>query len=155
MVAGAARIRVTFTVDADGLLSVAAREQVSGVEARIEVKPSYGLSDAQIAEMLQSSFSTAEADMRARSVVEARVDAQRMLLATQSALDADGDLLPDAERYAIDAAMDALRAVAPSDDAAAIEAQTKTLAQATEAFAAQRMNRGIAQALSGKNIAAL
>ena len=155
MVAGAARIRVTFTVDADGLLSVAAREQVSGVEARIEVKPSYGLSDAQIAEMLQSSFSTAEADMRARSVVEARVDAQRMLLATQSALDADGDLLPDAERHAIDAAMDALRAVAPSDDAAAIEAQTKTLAQATEAFAAQRMNRGIAQALSGKNIAAI
>ena len=155
MVAGAARIRVTFTVDADGLLSVAAREQVSGVEARIEVKPSYGLSDAQIAEMLQSSFSTAEADMRARSVVEARVDAQRMLLATQSALDADGDLLTDAEREAIDAAMDALRAVAPSDDAAAIEAQTKTLAQATEAFAAQRMNRGIAQALSGKNIAAL
>ena len=155
MVAGAARIRVTFTVDADGLLSVAAREQVSGVEARIEVKPSYGLSDAQIAEMLQSSFSTAEADMRARSVVEARVDAQRMLLATQSALDADGDLLTDAERQTIDAAMDALRAVAPSDDAAAIEAQTKTLAQATEAFAAQRMNRGIAQALSGKNIAAL
>ena len=155
MVAGAARIRVTFTVDADGLLSVAAREQVSGVEARIEVKPSYGLSDAQIAEMLQSSFSTAEADMRARSVVEARVDAQRMLLATQSALDADGDLLQDAERHAIDAAMDALRAVAPSDDAAAIEAQTKTLAQATEAFAARRMNRGIAQALSGKNIAAL
>ena len=155
MVAGAARIRVTFTVDADGLLSVAAREQVSGVEARIEVKPSYGLSDAQIAEMLQSSFSTAEADMRARSVVEARVDAQRMLLATQSALDADGDLLQDAERHAIDAAMDALRAVAPSDDAAAIEAKTKTLAQATEAFAARRMNRGIAQALSGKNIAAL
>ena len=155
MVAGAARIRVTFTVDADGLLSVAAREQVSGVEARIEVKPSYGLSDAQIAEMLQSSFSTAEADMRARSVVEARVDAQRMLLATQSALDADGDLLQHAERQTIDAAMDALRAVAPSDDAAAIEAQTKTLAQATEAFAAQRMNRGIAQALSGKNIAAL
>ena len=155
MVAGAARIRVTLTVDADGLLSVAAREQVSGVEARIEVKPSYGLSDAQIAEMLQSSFSTAEADMRARSVVEARVDAQRMLLATQSALDADGDLLTDAERSAVDTAMDALRAVAPSDDAAAIEAQTKTLAQATEAFAAQRMNRGIAQALSGKNIAAL
>jgi molecular chaperone HscA len=155
MVAGAARIRVTFTVDADGLLSVAAREQVSGVEAKIEVKPSYGLSDAQIADMLQSSFSTAQADMRARSVVEARVDAQRMLLATQSALDADGDLLQDAERHAIDAAMDALRTMAPSDDAAAIEAQTKTLAQATEAFAAQRMNRGIAQALSGQNIATL
>ena len=155
MVAGAARIRVTFTVDADGLLSVAAREQVSGVEARIEVKPSYGLSDAQIAEMLQSSFSTSEADMRARSVVEARVDAQRMLLATQSALVADGDLLQAQERHTIDAAMGALRAITASDDAAAIEAQTKALAEATEAFAAQRMNRGIAHALSGKNIATL
>jgi molecular chaperone HscA len=155
MVAGAARIRVTFTVDADGLLSVAAREQVSGVEAKIEVKPSYGLSDDQIAQMLKDSFSTAEADMRARSVVEARVDAQRMLLATQSALDADGDLLQPEERQTVDAAMDALRAAAPLDDAAAIEAQTKALAEATEAFAAQRMNRGIAHALSGKNIATL
>ena len=155
MVAGAARIRVTFTVDADGLLSVAAREQVSGVEAKIEVKPSYGLSDDQIAQMLKDSFSTAEADMRARSVVEARVDAQRMLLATQSALDADGDLLQAQERHTIDAAMDALRAITASDDAAAIEAQTKALAEATEAFAAQRMNRGIAHALSGKNIATL
>ena len=155
MVAGAARIRVTFTVDADGLLSVAAREQVSGVEANIAVKPSYGLSDEQIAQMLQSSFSTAEADMRARSVVEARVDAQRMILATQSALDADGDLLQSAERQEIDAAIEGLHAAAASDDAALIEAQTKALAQATEAFAAQRMNRGIAQALSGKNIASM
>ena len=155
MVAGAARIRVTFTVDADGLLSVAAREQVSGVEANIAVKPSYGLSDEQIAQMLQSSFSTAEADMRARSVVEARVDAQRMILATQSALDADGDLLQSAERQEIDAAMQALHLAAVTDDAARIEAQTKALAQATEAFAAQRMNRGIAQALSGKNIASM
>ena len=155
MVAGAARIRVTFTVDADGLLSVAAREQVSGVEANIAVKPSYGLSDEQIAQMLQSSFSTAEADMRARSVVEARVDAQRMILATQSALDADGDLLQSAERQEIDAAIEGLHAAAVTDDAARIEAQTKALAQATEAFAAQRMNRGIAQALSGKNIASM
>jgi len=155
MVAGAARIRVTFTVDADGLLSVAAREQVSGVEAHIAVKPSYGLSDDQIAEMLQSSFSTAEADMRARSVVEARVDAQRMVLATQSALDADGDLLQSEERQTINAATQALQLAAASDDAAQIEAQTKALAQATEAFAAQRMNRGIAQALSGKNIASM
>ena len=155
MVAGAARIRVTFTVDADGLLSVAAREQVSGVEAHIAVKPSYGLSDDQIAEMLQSSFSTAEADMRARSVVEARVDAQRMILATQSALDADGDLLQSEERQTINAATQALQLAAASDDAAQIEAQTKALAQATEAFAAQRMNRGIAQALSGKNIASM
>ena len=134
---------------------MAAREQVSGVEAKIEVKPSYGLSDDQIAQMLKDSFSTAEADMRARSVVEARVDAQRMLLATQSALNADGDLLQTAERQTIDAAMDALRLAAPLDDAAAIEARTKALAEATEVFAAQRMNRGIAHALSGKNIATL
>ena len=103
MAAGAARIRVTFTVDADGLLSVSAREQASGVEARIDVKPSYGLSDEQIAKMLQESFTTAEQDMKARALVEARVDAQRMLLATQSALDADGDLLEAAERAHIDA----------------------------------------------------
>jgi len=92
MVAGAARIRVTFMVDADGLLSVSAREQASGVEARIDVKPSYGLTDDQIARMLQDSFSTAEQDMKARALAEAGVDADRMLLATQTALDADGQL---------------------------------------------------------------
>jgi molecular chaperone HscA len=91
MAAGAARIRVTFTVDADGLLSVGAKEQISGVEARIDVKPSYGLSDDQIATMLQESFTTAQADMKARALVEARVDADRMLLATRSALAADGN----------------------------------------------------------------
>ena len=155
MAAGAARIRVTFTVDADGLLNVAAREQTSGVEAQIDVKPSYGLSDQQIAQMLQDSFSTAQSDMRARALVEARVDADRLLLATRSALQADADLLEPQERTAIDLAMDALRSIAAGDDAAAIEAAGKALAQATEAFAAQRMNRGIARALSGKNIATL
>ncbi len=155
MAAGAARIRVTFTVDADGLLNVAAREQTSGVEAQIDVKPSYGLSDQQIAQMLQDSFSTAQSDMRARALVEARVDADRLLLATRSALQADADLLDPQERTAIDLAMDALRSSAAGDDAAAIEAAGKALAQATEAFAAQRMNRGIARALSGKNIATL
>jgi NAD-dependent DNA ligase len=103
MVAGAARIRVTFTVDADGLLHVAAREQNSGVEASIDVKPSYGLDDAAIARMLRESFTTAQSDMLARAVAEARLDAERMLLATQSALDADADLLEPAERAAIDA----------------------------------------------------
>jgi len=155
MAAGAARIRVTFTVDADGLLNVAAREQTSGVEAQIDVKPSYGLSDQQIAQMLQDSFSTAQSDMRARALVEARVDADRLLLATRSALQADADLLEPRERTAIDAAMAALQGSAAGDDAAAIEAAGKALAQATEAFAAQRMNRGIARALSGKNIATL
>ena len=112
MAAGAARIRVTFTVDADGLLSVNAREQTSGVEARIDVKPSYGLSDDEIARMLQESFTTAEQDMKARALAEAKVDADRMLLATQSALDADGDLLGAEERENIQALMEQLRKTA-------------------------------------------
>ena len=155
MAAGAARIRVTFTVDADGLLSVSAKEQGSGVEARIDVKPSYGLSDDQIARMLQDGFATAAQDMKARAVVEARVDADRMLIATQSALDADGDVLSPKERAAIDALMVALRHQRDADDAAVIEAATDALAKGTEGFAAQRMNRGIQQALAGKNVASL
>jgi len=152
MAAGAARIRVTFTVDADGLLNVSALEQISGVHAQIDVKPSYGLADEQIARMLQESFTTAEADMQARAVVEARVDAERMLLATHSALEADGDLLDESERAAIDQRMVAVLQVMGTEDASLIEATTKLLAQGTEAFAALRMNRGIQQALAGKNI---
>ncbi len=153
MVAGAARIRVTFTVDADGLLNVSAREQVSGVEAQIDVKPSYGLGDDVIAKMLQDSFSTAEVDMKARALAESRVDADRMLLATVSALNADADLLSNEERTSIDSLMAALRStVASSQSAGDIEAATKTLANGTEAFAAARMNRGIRTALAGKNI---
>ena len=155
MAAGAARIRVTFTVDADGLLNVSAHEQVSGVQADINVKPSYGLSDSEIAQMLQDSFSTAEQDIRTRAVVEAQVDADRLLLAIQSALDADAALLDAAERAAIDAAMQALAHGRSGTDAAAIEALSKSLAQATESFAAMRMNKGIAQALEGKNIETL
>jgi molecular chaperone HscA len=156
MAAGAARIRVTFTVDADGLLSVSAREQTSGVEARVEVKPSYGLSDEEIARMLRESFTTAEADMKVRALTEARVDAERMLLATQSALDADGHLLQPQERREIDALMASLRAtVQASDDAAVVEAAVQALAKGTEAFAAERMNEGIRKALSGKNLEAL
>lgn len=155
MAAGAARIRVTFTVDADGLLSVSAKEQGSGVEASVTVKPSYGLSDDQIATMLQESFSTAQQDMQARALVEARVDAERMLLATQSALDADGDLLTEDERTAIDASMAKLREAATATDAATIEAATKALANDTEAFAARRMNAGIARALSGRKVESL
>ena len=155
MAAGAARIRVTFTVDADGLLSVSAKEQVSGVEAHIDVKPSYGLSDDQVAQMLQDGFATAAQDIQARALVEARVDADRMLMATQSALDADGDLLSGTERAAIDALMAALRSQQTSQDAAAIEAATQALAHGTEAFAAQRMNRGIRAALAGKNVQSL
>jgi molecular chaperone HscA len=156
MVAGAARIRVTFTVDADGLLNVSAKEQTSGVEARIDVKPSYGLSDEEIARMLQESFTTAEQDMKARALAEAAVDAQRMLLATQSALDADGDLLAPEEREHIRFLMEQLRHVAAaSHDAGAIEASTQALAKGTEAFAAERMNHSIQKALSGKNVEAI
>ncbi len=153
MAAGAARIRVTFTVDADGLLSVVAKEQISGVEAKIDVKPSYGLGDEQIARMLKDSFETAQQDLQARAVVEAQVDADRMVLATQSALDADDDLLSAQERADIDALMAAAVAARSLTEAPLIEAATEALAKGTEAFAAMRMNRGIRKALSGKNIA--
>jgi molecular chaperone HscA len=155
MAAGAARIRVSFTVDADGLLTVTAREQISGVEAQIDVKPSYGLADEDIARMLQESFSTAQQDMQARALAEAQVDADRMLLATQSALDLDGELLSQAERQRIAELMEALRQIRQEGGAADIEAATQALAQGTEAFAAMRMNKGIQQALSGKNIATI
>ena len=152
MVAGAARIRVTFTVDADGLLSVHAKEQVSGVEAQIEVKPSYGLSDDEIARMLKDSFSTAQQDMLARALAEAQVDADRMILATHSALAADADLLSPNERAQIDSLMAGLLDTRAHGDAAAVEAATQALARGTESFAAERMNRGIQKALAGKSI---
>jgi len=152
MAAGAARIRVTFTVDADGLLTVAAKEQSTGIEAKIDVKPSYGLSDEQIAAMLQDSFATAQQDMQARAVVEARVEAERMLDATRSALKADGDLLDASALAAIDELMARVDETRQSHDAAVIEAATEALAKGTEAFAALRMNRSIAQALAGQNV---
>jgi molecular chaperone HscA len=153
MAAGAARIRVTFTIDADGLLGVTAREQGTGVEAHIQVKPSYGLSDDEIARMLKESFATAEADMQARALTEARVDAERMVLATQSALAADGQLLQPEERSAIDALVESARATAQSsEDAAEVEAAVQALAKGTEAFAAMRMNEGIRKALAGRNL---
>ena len=155
MAAGAARIRVTFTVDADGLLTVSAQEQLSGVQAQIDVKPSYGLSDDDIARMLKDGFATAQQDMQARALAEAQVDADRMVLATRSAMQADPELLEDAERQDIEALISALQQQRSQGDAAAVEAATQALAQATEAFAARRMNKGIAQALAGKNIATL
>ena len=153
MVAGAARIRVTFQVDADGLLSVSAKELGSGVEAAIVVKPSYGLTDDQVAGMLRDGFATAESDMIARSLREAQVDAERMVLATESALAADGDLLSDSERTAVDALVATLRATArDAGEPRAIEAAVEALAEGTEAFAAARMNRGIRDALAGRNV---
>lgn len=152
MAAGAARIRVSFQVDADGLLSVSAREQGSGVEASVAVKPSYGLADDEIARMLQEGFSTAEEDMRDRALREARVEAERLVLATRSALAADGDLLSSEERAQVDALIAATESTARDADAATIEAAVKALANGTEAFAAARMNRGIHDALAGRRV---
>ena len=152
MAAGAARIRVTFTVDADGLLSVNAIETNSGVQAHIDVKPSYGLSDDQIAAMLQDSFHTAEYDKNARALAEARLEADRMWLAAQSALSADEHLLTADEAAVIRALMKDVLAAKSLDTPAPIEAATDALAKGTEAFAAARMNDGIRKALAGKHI---
>jgi molecular chaperone HscA len=152
MVAGAARVRVSFAVDADGLLNVSAREETSGVEAAISVKPSYGLSDDEIARMLTESFSTAEQDMVERSLRESRVDAERMLLATRAAIVADGDLLEQGERALIEGLLTDVEARRTGTDHHAIDVAVEALAKGTEAFAAERMNRGIRRALAGRRV---
>ncbi|MCS8961801.1 Fe-S protein assembly chaperone HscA [Pseudomonas aeruginosa] len=153
MVAGAAKIRVTFQVDADGLLGVSARELSSGVEASIQVKPSYGLTDGEIARMLKDSFDYAGDDKAARALREQQVEAQRLLETVQSALDVDGErLLDEEERLAIAAQMDTLRELAGGSDTAAIENQIKRLSQVTDAFAARRMDATVKAALSGRRL---
>ncbi len=152
LVAGAARIRVTFTVDADGLLSVAAREETTGVQASVTVKPSYGLSDDEVARILGESFGHAEQDMAARALREAQVDADRLLAAIASARRVDGDLLSATERESIDLASERLRQARAGIDRVAIDSALKALSEATEAFAAERMNRGIRRALAGRRI---
>ena len=153
MAAGAARIRVTFQVDADGLLSVSARELSQGIESSITVKPSYGLSDDDIARMLHDAFGSAEADMRARALREQQVDADRMLEATQAALEADVDLLNAEELSDIQHQMRDLRQVVQSsDDPQAVEAAVQALARGTETFAARRMDRAVQRALAGQRI---
>jgi molecular chaperone HscA len=152
MVAGAARIRVTFQVDADGLLSVSAREASTGVEASILVKPSYGLTDDEIAGMLRAGIDRAGDDLAARALREQQVEAERLLEATARALEADGDLLSAAERAAIDAAAARLKELAAADDTAAIAEGVAALARATEDFAARRMDRSIRGALAGHKI---
>ena len=152
MTAGAARIRVTFQVDADGLLSVSARELGSGVEASVVVKPSYGLADDQIAQMLKDGFAHAEHDMAARSLRQAQVDAQRMVLATRSALASDAALLTAEEQQALQRLIQTAEDSARGDNSSAIEAATQALAEGTETFAAARMNQGIRQALAGRRL---
>jgi molecular chaperone HscA len=152
MAAGAARIRVTFQVDADGLLSVTAREQSSGVEASVAVKPSYGLADDDIAEMLRSSMVSAADDMRARALREQQVEADRLLEATRTALAADGDLLAPPERHAIDHLVERLVSARAGDDVNSIRGALEMLTRGTESFAARRMDRSIAVALTGRKL---
>ena len=153
MVAGAARIQVLFQVDADGLLSVTAREAVSGIETRVEVKPSYGLTDLEIAEMLKASFRHADEDAQARALFEQRVEAARMIEALQAALKKDGDtMLAGDERSGIEAAMMALAQVADGGDHRAIKESIAALSGATEEFAARRMDRSVADALRGRKL---
>ena len=152
MVAGAARVRVSFQVDADGLLNVTACEETSGVEAAITVKPSYGLSDDEIARMLTESFSTAEQDMVERSLRESRVEAECMLLATRAALAADGDLLSASEQAQVTELLVALQASRESSDHHQIDTAVEALAKGTETFAAERMNRAIRLALAGRRV---
>jgi len=153
MVAGAAKIRVTFQVDADGLLSVSARELASGVEASIQVKPSYGLTDGEVARMLQDSFQHAGGDKAARVLREQQVDAQRLLEAVEGALQVDGDRLLDAEeRMVIELQMQELRDLLTGTDGLAIEQQTKRLSQVTDAFAARRMDSTVKAALAGRSL---
>lgn len=161
MAAGAARIRVTYQVDADGLLSVAAREMRSGVEASITVKPSYGLADDDVARMLQESYSSASDDMQMRALREEQVEAERILLATQSALDADVDLLSQEEQESIGQQLQAVRdAVSASNDAStapgqrqdALHSAVQALAKGTEEFAARRMDKSVRKALAGKSL---
>ncbi|WP_417687743.1 Fe-S protein assembly chaperone HscA [Pseudidiomarina sp.] len=152
MAAGAAHIRVTFQVDADGLLSVTAMEKSSGVTASIQVKPSYGLNDEDISQMITSSMTNAKEDMAARMLREQQVEADRVLEALSSALAADGDLLDDAERTRLDDAMEALRVARAGTSSDAIEKAIEKVDQASEDFAARRMDAGIRKALSGSNV---
>ncbi|NMG48581.1 Fe-S protein assembly chaperone HscA [Azoarcus communis] len=152
MVAGAARIRVTFQVDADGLLSVSAREMSSGVEASVLVKPSYGLSDDEIAGMLKAGVERAEDDMLARALREQQVEADRVIEATEQALASDGHLLDAGERAQIDAAIDTLRKLRDGKDHRALKTGIETLARETDEFAARRMDNSIRAALAGQKI---
>ena len=155
MAAGAARIRVTFQVDADGLLSVSAREQTTGVQAQIEVKPSYGLDDETITQMLRDSMANAKDDAAARARAEAKVEAEGLITAVQAALDLDADLLDEAELSHIQNLMAQLHNSLPNHTADQIRATVQALSHATDDFAARRMDRNIQRALGGVSVESL
>ena len=153
MVAGAARIQVTFQVDADGLLSVSAREDTTGTESSITVKPSYGLSDTDIADMLRASWEHAEEDMQARQMAEQQVAANQLLEQLRAALDADAEaLLSVQERVDLEAEMQALAVLRQSGTRQEIESAVKALGRSSEEFAARRMDASIKQALTGVSV---
>ena len=152
MVAGAARIRVTFQIDADGLLSVSAREQTTGVQAQIEVKPSYGLDDETITRMLADSISHAGGDAAARARAEAVVEAESLIDAVEAALELDGDLLDESSLAAIRAQISTLQSLLPEAEANPIRNATAALAAGTDDFAAKRMDRNIQRALTGQRV---
>jgi molecular chaperone HscA len=150
MVAGAARIQVTFQIDADGLLNVSAREEATGVQSSVTVKPSFGLTDDQISDMLRASFAHASEDKEARQLAEQRVEARQLIDGLEAAIAADGSaLLDQAECEALHELMDQLRQVSGEEDVGAIRSLTERLGRASEAFAARRMDRSIREALSG------
>jgi molecular chaperone HscA len=152
LVAGAARIRVSFQVDADGLLAVSAREMSTGVEASVTVKPSYGLADEDITRMLRDSFDHAKDDVHARALREQQVEGQRLLDATQAALAADRGLLNDAESTAIEAELAALELALSCTDHRRIRGNIERVNKATEDFAARRMDNSVRRALAGRDI---
>ncbi len=152
MPAGLARLEVTFRVDADGLLGVTAREETTGVEAQVEVKPSYGLTDEQVEEMLLAAIDHGEEDLAVRRLVEARVEAEQVLAATRKALAADADLLDAAERARVDQALADLTAALVGERLGSITARTEALDTATHAWAGRRMDRAVAQAIAGKRV---
>jgi molecular chaperone HscA len=155
MVAGAARVRVTFMVDADGLLTVRAEESTTGIQQEVAVKPSYGLDDKTMAAMLRESLENAEGDMAGRLLRESKVEAERIALAVDAALAADGDLLSDDERGVIDGLLVELRSAVAADDREAVEASAAAINQGTSEFAQRRMDRGIAKALTGVTVSQL
>jgi molecular chaperone HscA len=155
MAAGAARIRVTFQVDADGLLAVSAREATSGVQAAIAVKPSYGLTDAQITQMLKESLDHARDDVQLRVLKEQQVEGERMLEAVENALRDDADLASTEEQGAVRAELDALRKTLSCSDHRTIKLAIERVNRATESFAGRRMDRAVKRALAGRKVESL
>lgn len=155
MVAGAARIRVTFQVDADGLLSVTAREMSTGVETSITVKPSYGLNDEAIAQMLEEGMAKSDYDAKQRMLREEQVNVRQLVETVQSALESDKDLLSEQELQEIVTMLEQTRTLAESDDVDKIRTQVAAFSKLTDDFAARRMDRSIRQALAGKTVDAI